>query len=366
MARRAIPASRFPSPRRRPRLPPDDETGLKGAAQPPLPLLQDETVIERVRAAEQSTLTARYTAKALEFLRENRDRPFFLYLAHTAVHWPHYPGQEFRGKSKNGLLGDWIEEMDWSVGQVLDTVRALGLGEKTLVIFTSDNGGPLNQGANNHPLRGGKTQTFEGGLRVCTIAWWPGKIPAGTSTGEITAMMDILPTFVKLAGGKLPDDRTIDGRDIGPLLVGAPDARSPHDVFYYYRGLALEAVRSGPWKLHLQRGLLFNLDSDVGESTDVAAANRDDSGSPSHPRRTHAWRPGPGWHRPWLPPAWPCAAPATAHRSGRHDPPGLRAQVVRSPPSTVDLRGREQFAHVLPRDLDHPLQHQGAVTLRGS
>ena len=252
---------------------PDDETGLKGFNQPPLPLLENETVVERVRAAEQSTLAQRYTEKATRFVRENRDRPFFLYLAHTAVHNPHYPGAEFKGNSRNGLLGDWIEEMDWSVGQVLDTVRALGLGEKTLVIFTSDNGGPLNQGANNRPLRGSKTQTFEGGIRVCTIAWWPGKIPAGTTTDEITTMMDILPTFVKLAGGEPPSDRKIDGHDIWPLLAAVPGATSPYDAFYYYRGLKLEAVRSGPWKLHLGGGGLFKLDADIGESTNVAAAN---------------------------------------------------------------------------------------------
>jgi arylsulfatase A len=253
--------------------PAPDGTGLRGSSQPPLPLLEDETVIERVRASGQTTITRRYTEKAVQFLRENRDRPFFLYLPHSAVHFPHYPGLAFRGKSSNTLLGDWTEEVDWSVGQVLDTVRSLGLGAKTLVIFTSDNGGPLNQGANNRPLRGGKGQTFEGGIRVCSIAWWPGKVPAGTATDEITTMMDILPTFVTLAGGTLPDDRTIDGRDIGPLLTGTSDSRSPHESFLYYRGLKLEAVRSGPWKLHLQGGELYNLDTDLGESDDVAAEN---------------------------------------------------------------------------------------------
>ena len=264
-----------PIPHPKPQEPAADETGIKGSRQPPLPLLENETVVERVRAAEQTTITRRYTEKARAFVRENQDRPFFLYLAHSAVHFPHYPGEAFRGRSKNGLLGDWVEEVDWSVGQVLDAVRASNLAEKTLVIFTSDNGGPLNQGANNRPLRGGKGQTFEGGVRVCAIAWWPGKIPAGTRTDEITTMMDILPTFVKLAGGTLPGDRTIDGRDLWPLLAGEPEARSPRDVFYYHRGLKLEAVRSGPWKLHLQGGELYNLGNDLGESTNVAAANPD-------------------------------------------------------------------------------------------
>jgi len=250
-----------------------DETGLRGPEQPPLPLLENETVIERVRAAEQATLTRRYTEKAEQFVRANKDRPFFLYLPHTAVHWPHYPGAGFRGKSQNGLLGDWVEEMDWSVGRILDTVRELNLAEQTLVFFTSDNGGPVNQGANNRPLRGSKALTFEGGIRVCTIAWWPGKIPAGTSTGAITTTMDLLPTFLRLANGAPSGARKIDGRDIWPILAGLPEAKSPHDAFYYFRGLKLEAVRSGPWKLNLQSGALYNLDTDLGESTSVAAAN---------------------------------------------------------------------------------------------
>jgi arylsulfatase A len=251
----------------------DDETGLKGSNQPPLPLLEGETVVERVRAAEQATLTRRYTDRAVRFLRENKDRPFFLYLPHTAVHFPHYPAEDLRGTSRNGLLGDWIEEMDASVGRILDAVRTLDLAERTLVLFTSDNGGPVNQGANNGPLRGGKAQTFEGGVRVCTIAWWPGTIPAGTSTDELTTMMDILPTFVTLAGGAVPIDRKIDGQVITPILTGAAGARSSYQAFYYYRGLTLEAVRSGPWKLNVQSGALYNLDADLGESTDVAGAN---------------------------------------------------------------------------------------------
>src|SRR5690606_5384048 len=122
------------------------------------------------------------------FIREHKDRPFFLYLPHTAVHFPLYPSNKFRGKSPNGLIGDWAEEVDWSVGQVLDTLRDLNLAENTRVIFTSDNGGALNHGSKNHPLRGSKEQTFEGGIRACTIAWWPGRIPAGTSTDAITSM----------------------------------------------------------------------------------------------------------------------------------------------------------------------------------
>lgn len=272
-----------------------DETGLKGAGQPPLPLLRDGKVIERVGPAGQQTLTRRYTEEAVKFIRGHRDRAFFLYLPHTAVHFPLYPGKEFHRKSKNGLIGDWIEEVDWSVGQVLAALRDSKLAEKTLVIFTSDNGGTGR--SVNTPLRGNKGSTLEGGMRVPTIAWWPGKIPAGSSTDEITSMMDILPTFASLAGGKLPE-RKIDGGDIWPLLSGQTEAKSPHEVFYFFRGLKLEAVRHGPWKLQLagqdvrtkkkangktkdiqaepkQEPLprLYHLGNDISESANVAEGN---------------------------------------------------------------------------------------------
>jgi arylsulfatase A-like enzyme len=216
-------------------------------------------------------LVERYTEEALRFLEANKERPFFLYLAHSAVHFPIYPGKAFQKKSQNGYYGDWVEEMDWSVGQVMEAVRKLGLSEKTLVIFTSDNGGTPR--AVNAPLRGFKTTTWEGGMRVPTIAWWPGKIPAGTATNEVTGMMDVLPTFVKLAGGEVPADRKIDGGDIWPLLAGQSGAKSPHETFLFYRGLKLEAMRSGPWKLRLVNGQLFNLETDIAEATDVAAQN---------------------------------------------------------------------------------------------
>ena len=142
------------------------------------------------------------------------------------------------------------------------------------MIFTSDNG--VTSRGVNAPLRGHKGSTWEGGMREPTIAWWPGKIPAGTETDAVTSMMDILPTFVKLAGGSPPDDRTLDGGDIWPILAAEPDAQSPYDVFYYYRGLNLQAVRSGPWKLHLAKGELYNLETDVGETTDVASDHPDE------------------------------------------------------------------------------------------
>jgi arylsulfatase A len=238
--------------------------------QPPLPLLRNETVLQRVLPDDQQAIVERYTHEAVKFLRDHRDEPFFLYLPHSAVHFPLYPGKAFQGQSQNGLFGDWVEEVDWSVGQVLDTLRQLKLDEKTLVIFTSDNGGQPSHGAVNAPLRGGKGSTLEGGMREPTIAWWPNKIPAGTETAAVTSMMDILPTFVKLAGGDAPTDRKIDGGDIWSILVGSPDAQSPHETFYYFRGLNLQAIRSGAWKLHLAKGDLYNLDRDIGESRDVA------------------------------------------------------------------------------------------------
>jgi len=238
---------------------------------PPLPWIRNETVIQRVKADDQTTLVQRYTQEAVKFLHENKDKSFFLYLPHNAVHFPIYPGKAFQGKSKNGVYGDWVEEVDWSVGQVLDAVRELKLDRNTLVLFTSDNGG--TKLASNAPLRGFKNSTWEGGMREPTIAWWPDKIPPGTATDAVLGMFDVMPTFVKLAGGQIPTDRKIDGGDIWPLLIDAAGAQSPHNDFYYYRGLKLEAVRSGPWKLHLEKDELFNLQTDIGESANVAAAN---------------------------------------------------------------------------------------------
>ena len=259
---------------------------------PPLPLVRDGEVIEA--PADQDTLTARYTAEAVRFIRANHDHPFFLYLPHTAVHVPLHPGAAFKGQSANGIYGDWVEEVDWSVGRVLDALRELKLAERTLVLFTSDNGPWLTQGTNGGiagPLHGGKGTTWEGGMREPTIAWWPGKIAAHSVCDAPVSEIDVLPTLVKLAGGKVPTDRRIDGRDIWPLLGGQTTA-SPHEALFYFNGLKLEAVRSGPWKLAiapqgtgLPKGAaepvkhtgsrLYNLDSDIGELTDLAAQHRD-------------------------------------------------------------------------------------------
>lgn len=272
----------------------DDDTipdiGLGGNRQPPLPLVRDGKVVDRIDANGQQSITKRYTEEAIKFIRENKAHPFFLYLPHNAVHFPIYPGRDFAHKSPNGIYSDWVEEVDWSVGQVLDALRELKLDANTLVIFTSDNGGTPR--AVNTPLRGFKTTTWEGGMRVPTIAWWPGKVPASTATDEITGMLDVLPTFASIAGGKLPE-RKIDGGDISPILLGKAGAKSPHaDAFYFYRGLKLEAVRSGDWKLRIagpdapkKNGgkaaahevfpQLYNLADDIGESKNVAADHAD-------------------------------------------------------------------------------------------
>lgn len=275
------PGQPIPMPKRpagnRAAQPMNDEYGLRGNDQPPLPLLENEKVIERVRTAEQATLTKRYSEKARAFIRGHRDEPFFLYLPHTAVHFPHYPAEGARGRSGNGLLNDWIEELDDTVGELFAELREQKLEEKTIVFFTSDNGGSIPHGSVNTPLRGTKGQTFEGGIRTPLIAWGPGRIPAGTSSDEVTAMMDFLPTVAALAGAQAPTDRTLDGRDISPVLLGREGARSPHEAFYYFRGLALEAVRSGPWKLHLKSGDLYHLGQDIGERENMSASHPDEA-----------------------------------------------------------------------------------------
>ena len=265
----------------------------RGFVRPPLPLVCDEKVIQA--PADQDKLTALYTETSVKFIKTNRDRPFFLYLAHTAVHVPLHPGKAFRGKSGNGPYGDWVEEVDWSVGRVLDTLKELKLDQNTLVLFTSDNGPWLSQGKRGGvagPLRNGKFTTWEGGEREPTIAWWPGQIAAGTVSDAVLSNIDVLPTVVRLADGEVPPDNVIDGKDIWPVLSGG-SKESPHDGFYYFAAKRLEAVRSGPWKLAIapqpegatnqgpklfasrQSPRLYNLDTDIGETTDVAAQHPD-------------------------------------------------------------------------------------------
>lgn len=258
---------------------------------PPLPLMENETVVEA--PADRNTLTKRYTERALEFIEEHRGEPFFLFLSHAMPgSTPHpFASDDFRGKSRNGPWGDAVEEIDWSTGEILDKLVELGIAERTLVIWTSDNGAPINPDdlarGSNLPLYGRGYSTAEGGFRIPTIAWRPGAVPAGTTTDAMATTMDVLPTFVRLAGGEPPSDRKLDGHDIRGLLHGEPGAESPYEAFYFYDRDQLQAVRSGPWKLfvplaefgrhpHFALGegeepLLFNVVDDVGSTTNVAA-----------------------------------------------------------------------------------------------
>jgi arylsulfatase A-like enzyme len=222
---------------------------------PELPLMRGEKVI--VQPVDPDTLTRRYTEDAIRFLREQAKAgtPFFLYLAQAMPGSTTAPasGPAFKGKSKNGPWGDSIEELDWSMGEILAALKELDLQDNTLVIWTSDNGAPKRnppQGR-NLPMGGWGYTTAEGGHRVPCIARWPGKIPAGSECAELTLTIDILPTFAALAGAEAPADRVIDGRGIWPLLAGEPGAESPHEAFYYYYLDQLQCVRSGKWKLHL-------------------------------------------------------------------------------------------------------------------
>ena len=250
---------------------------------PPLPLLRGEEVIEE--EPDQRLITQRYTHEALEFIERSKDGPFFLYLAHTMPHWPQYASENFAGKSKNGKWGDTVEEIDWSTGQIFAKLDELGIDDDTLVIFTSDNGGATRHGASNAPLRGSKGTTWEGGHRVCFLARWPGHVPAGTSSDAMALSIDVLPTFAALAGGEVPSDRVIDGKDIRPILLGSESEPTPHVAYYYYYVSHLNAVRSGRWKLHVARQggrapdyepnpvlELYDLHSDIGETQNVAEA----------------------------------------------------------------------------------------------
>jgi arylsulfatase A len=274
----------------------DMGTGNKGRGFPPLPLINDETAIET--EPDQSQLTRRYTEEAVKFIREHKAEPFFVYLPHTMVHHPLAASKPFQGKSKNGILGDAIEEIDWSVGQILATLRELKIDDETLVIFTSDNG-PAGRPAS--PFRGSKGSNWEGGVREPCIMRWPGKIPAGTTCPQIIGNIDILPTFAKLVGVGPSQDRVIDGRDITPLMFD-PKAEAVRDTHLYYAAnFGLAAIRQGDWKLFLntsdekakaqsdkedgkparkagkrkkgrgdQTGL-YNLSTDPGEAKNVAA-----------------------------------------------------------------------------------------------
>ena len=251
-------------------------------------LWRNDKMIEQ--PTDLSTLTKRYTEEAIRFIHENKKKPFFLYFAHTYPHVPLFASKDFQGKSARGLFGDVVEELDWSVGQVLEVLRKEKLAENTLVFFTSDNGPWLVRelaGGSAGLLREGKGSTWEGGMREPAIAWWPGKIKPGVVTHQLASTLDLFNTFSAVAGVPVPTDRVMDGGDLSPILFGrGPGQR---DVMFYYRGADLFAIRKGPFKAHFltQSGygpggpkkhdppLLFNLENDPSENFDVAKDHPD-------------------------------------------------------------------------------------------
>ncbi len=271
---------------------PDLPRGSSGSPNPPpdgwnVPLMRDGKVIEQ--PANQTTLTKRYTDDAVTFIREQKDKPFFLYFAHTFPHVPLFASPTFKGKSRAGIYGDAVEELDGSVGQVLDTLRREGIAERTLVVFTSDNGPWLimgDQGGSAGLLRDGKGSTWEGGMRVSGIAWMPDRIKPGV-TNELASTMDLFPTALALAGATLPSNVTLDGHDLAPLLFESRPL--PPRPYFYYRGDQLFACRLGEWKAHFQTQtgygqpkaevhnppLLFHLGRDPSEKRNVAANHPD-------------------------------------------------------------------------------------------
>ena len=265
---------------------------LDGHLWPPLPLMENERVIEA--PCDRTQLTRRYTERAIEWITEHQDQPFFLYLPHAMPGSTRSPfaSESFRGKSSNGPWGDAVEELDWSMGSILAHLRTLDLAERTLVIWTSDNGAPMTSDpddltrGSNRPLFGRGYSTSEGAFRVPAIAWQPGTVPPDTQCSELVSTLDLLPTFASLTGQALDNDHHVDGYDISTLLFGTPDARSPYPVFYYYHQDQLQAVRSGPWKLFLPvateyphphfsenrsvQTLLFNVVNDPSSRKNVA------------------------------------------------------------------------------------------------
>ncbi len=247
------------------------------------PLFRNVELVEQ--PADQTTLTRRYTQEAVKCIHDHRKGPFLLYLAHTFPHVPLFASGQFKGQSRRGLYGDVVEEVDWSVGQVIEALRREKLDKNTFVFFTSDNGPWLTQGeagGSAGPLRDGKGSTWEGGMREPGIAWWPGRVPAGVVTHELACTMDLFTTSLRLAGAPLPGDRVVDGVDLAPILFeGKPSQRQ---VFCYYRGTQLYALRKGRFKAHFTTrtgygpepavphdpALLFDLGHDPGERFNVA------------------------------------------------------------------------------------------------
>ncbi len=247
-----------------------------------VPLMRNDEIIER--PAVQTTITQRYTQEVIDFIEQNREQPFFVYLAHSLPHVPLFRSPDFENRSLRGLYGDVVEEIDWSVGQILDTLDRLNLSDNTLVVFTSDNGPWLTYdqlGGSAGLLRGGKGGTYEGGMREPTIFRWPGRIQPEV-VPQLGSTLDLLPTFVSLASAALPSDRTLDGFDLSPVLFGT--GPSPREDMFYYRGTELFAVRHGAYKAHFTTQpaytgegparhdppLLFNLEVDPSEKYDLS------------------------------------------------------------------------------------------------
>lgn len=254
-----------------------------------VPILNGTEEIER--PADQRTLTRRYTDKAIEFIEAHHDEPFFIYLAHNLPHIPLFTSKEFLGKSRRGIYGDVIHEIDAGTGRIIETLKKLGIEKNTLVVFTSDNGPWLpfeTHGGSAGFLHQGKGTTFEGGMRVPAIFWMPGTVTPGIQMDPGTTM-DLLPTFCSLAGSEAPTDRVLDGFDLSATLRGET-AQSPRDTVFYWRTEDLYAVRVGPWKVHFttegaygigsgredhQPPELYNLDTDPSEKYNVAALHPD-------------------------------------------------------------------------------------------
>ncbi len=246
-----------------------------------VPILRDEEVVEY--PADQSTITKRYTEEAIRFIKEEHEEPFFLYLPHTMVHLPLFVSEAFDNPDKS-LITNAIEEVDWSVGEILRSLKEAKIAENTLVVFTSDNGAAVGSSL---PLRAKKGSVYDGGIREPTVMWWPGKIPEGSVCSEVAASIDMMPTFAGLAGGALPDQK-IDGKDIWPLMAGDKDAKSPHPEYVLMHGPG--TVRSGKWKFYpWQEGKgrgdrskskgalsdlpvqLYDTRKDIGETKNLAA-----------------------------------------------------------------------------------------------
>jgi arylsulfatase A len=252
-----------------------------------VPLMRNTEIVER--PADQNTLTQKYTDEAVRFIRENQKRPFFLYLPHSMPHIPLFASEKYRGKSKRGLYGDVVEELDGSVGRILDTLRDLKLDDKTLVVFSSDNGPWLSfetHGGSAGPLRAGKGTTFEGGQRVPTIFWCPGRVQPGT-IHELGSTLDLMATVAAITGGELPKDRTLDSYDLSDVLLRG--GKSPRQEMFFWTNAQLHAVRMGPWKLHvkareqvnygkeaeLAAPELYHLERDISEKFNVADKHPD-------------------------------------------------------------------------------------------